>query len=132
MAGTTVDTPEGPRAIEALQVGDLVISYDEEKDIVTTAPVTHTFVSLGCDHLIINGTLEVTSSHPFLVHGSWVKSGDIQIGDEFVDRQGNAVAVRSIEHVSKGVRVYNITVGGTHTFYADGLLVHNKFPDPFG
>jgi intein/homing endonuclease len=78
----------------------------------------------------LNGQLEVTGSHPFRVGANWINVEDLQIGDELTDSAGNLIVVASLERVDKGVRVYNIEVGNTHTFFVDGTLVHNKIPDP--
>ena len=38
---------------------------------------------------------------------------------------GGSVTVVNVQTVARGVRVYNIEVDGTHTFFANGMLVHN-------
>ena len=43
-----------------------------------------------------------------------------------LEEDGSPVAVTSIERINKGVRVFNLAVGETGTFFAGKILVHNK------
>lgn len=36
------------------------------------------------------------------------------------------IEIRAIVPVSGPIQVFNITVGGTHNYFAEGMLVHNK------
>lgn len=136
--GTTVATPNGPVPIELLEVGDLVLSQplnaptDDDKSLLVTASVTRTYKSIECESLMINGTIRVTSSHPFFVNGEWKLAGDLVVGDSLVRADGFHVRVDTVARIDRGVRVYNIEVDGTHTFLVDGILVHNKPGDPQG
>lgn len=55
---------------------------------------------------------------------------ELRPGDELTTECGDHLVISSVDGVSRGVRVYNIAVGGTNTFFANGILVHNKGPDP--
>lgn len=39
---------------------------------------------------------------------------------------GRPILIRSMAVVSGEVEVFNLTVGGPHTYFAEGVLVHNK------
>lgn len=131
VAGTVVETQDGPVPIEAIEIGDEVLSLDDEGQRVF-ATVTRTYRTLGDEYLLINGSMRVTPTHPFWVDGVWVIAGDLKAGNELAGVDGSPMLVDSIESVKFGVRVYNIEVEGTHTFFVDGVLVHNKDPDPEG
>jgi intein/homing endonuclease len=62
----------------------------------------------------------------------WINAQELKIGDKLLGKNGEIKVVESIEEISVGVRSYNIQVGNDHTFFADGVLVHNKEPDPQG
>ena len=53
-----------------------------------------------------------------------MKAGELRIG-EMLSTMGGSVTVVNVQTVARGVRVYNIEVDGTHTFFANGMLVHN-------
>jgi hypothetical protein len=133
-----VETPDGPLPIELLEVGDAVLSasLDESgylsEDILVTATVLKTYKSIECEYLLINGLIQVTESHPFYVNGEWKFAGDLTVGDELIGADGVPVIIEMIDTLDRGVRVYNIEVDKTHTFIADGILVHNKPPNPQG
>jgi len=125
LAGSLVATPAGNVRIESLKKGDPV--YSEGADgSKKPSVVTRTYVVEAFSYLVINGNLRVTSTHPFYVNGSWVQAGDIRTGQSLLNKSGARVQVVTIEQVNRGVRVYNIEVEGTHTFFVNGVLVHNK------
>ncbi|MDH5268546.1 MAG: Hint domain-containing protein, partial [Candidatus Krumholzibacteria bacterium] len=125
IGGTPVQTPGGEVAIEELREGDRVIGRNADGKI-TVNEVVRTYHTLAVAYLVINGELSVTGTHPFLVGSNWVEAGDLRVGDTLVRSDGTTVLIDSVEPIGFGVRAYNITVSGNHTFFADGILVHNK------
>jgi Fe-S cluster assembly scaffold protein SufB len=74
--GSTVTTPDGVKTIEALAVGDKVLSYDDEKGELTFRPITaKRFSGLQPVHTVSVGErkLDVTANHPFY---SYAYDGD--------------------------------------------------------
>jgi hypothetical protein len=132
LSGTIVDTPEGGIPIEDIEIGDIVVGWDEEAGKLTDSRVLQIFGSVQLSYVVINGSIKVTDDHPFRLAGRWVTAAELQPDDELIDIDGNPIVVTQIERVDRGVRVYNIEVDGTHTFYANGVLVHNKIPTPQG
>jgi hypothetical protein len=126
LAGTPVETEHGTRAIETLAVGDKVIGAAEGE--IHRGTVTHIFRSIELGYYVINGEVRVTGTHPFLTERGWVVASELCVGDRLQGPNGEAVVVESIGNVARAVRAYNITVDGDHTFFAGGLLVHNKPP----
>jgi hypothetical protein len=124
VAGTKVRTPNGDMEIQNLRVGDQVYSSNALGDLVV-ATVNSTHRALAVNYLLINGSTGVTSEHPFRAGNAWVDAGQLMTGD-VISRINGTSTVVSIARVERGVRVYNIEVGGTHTFFANGWLVHNK------
>ncbi|MCA9726438.1 MAG: Hint domain-containing protein [Candidatus Eisenbacteria bacterium] len=124
LAGTQVATPSGNVSIEDLVVGDEVL-VSSLGGTATTGMVRRTYCTLASGYYLINGELGTTSSHPFRVGGKWVPAEALRTGQQVVGRAG-VTTIESIEWVPRGARVYNIEVDEAHTFYVDGLLVHNK------
>ncbi len=131
MAGTLVETLDGAVAIEDLHVGDRILGLSDDGEVAVNE-VVETYRTLAVEFFIINDEISVTGTHPFLVGGDWIEAQDIRVGDILAGSGGTAVPVNSIQLVEHGVRVFNVSVSGDHTFFAGGILVHNKPPDPEG
>lgn len=116
-----VNTPDGLKPIESLQIGDAVYSQDENGNR-TVGFVSRTLGTTSCNYLIINDNIRVTETHPFSSSGTWRNAGDLAIGNYLA----NGVRINSVQRVEKGVRVYNIEVEPHHMFFVDNMLVHNK------
>ena len=129
--GTKVLMADGTRKdIEDISIGDYVASYDEETgervSSRVTGTISHTPAEMGDHYLIVNGKMRVTPNHPVLLNGEWREIGSAKIGDHMTDINGSTVAITSIDKVYKKAPTYNLEVDGTHTYYAEDLLVHNK------
>ncbi len=125
-AGTQILLPSGLINIEDIRIGDLVLSRADSHDpSLVSARVSHVSSHLVYGYLVLNGKLRVTANHPIYVNGRWAQAGAIQVGDSLADNEGNIVRVDSVEVVDGWVRVYNFEVAGQHTYFADGIFVHN-------
>ena len=77
-------------------------------------------------HLLVNGTMHMTPSHPVRTKGEWVEIGKMNVGDTLTAADGEAVPITSIERIDGKVNVYNFTVNPYGTYVAAGIIVHNK------
>ena len=130
---TKIKTPLGYATIKSLKKGDLVKSYNLKIDTEVDSEVTETF--LHKDHggyLVLNGNIKTTSNHPFYSNGEWVVAGELSIGDKILHVDGLEHTVESIEEHDDQIDVYNIEVDGTHNYYAEDYLVHNKGLESLG
>jgi hypothetical protein len=94
---------------------------------MTSSKVRKTFYHEKTDgYLIVNDFLRLTTNHPMYVNGEWKTAGEINIGDSLLDKDGNVVVVTSIELVDETVPTYNLEVAGTHNYFAEDILTHNK------
>ena len=132
-AGTRVECPSGPRAIEALSVGDEVWTFDERTGNVHTGVVTRTFAHppAACLRVHLQGgaALVVTENHPVFARGGWVVAGALAPGDVLLRRNASGrverVEVARVEREAPQP-VYNLSVAEHATYFAEGVLVHNK------
>ena len=133
---TPVATPLGERPIGSLEVGDAVVTWSEaggfrirEVGEVHRAPARERLLVLTAS----GAELEVTPHHPFFdpVDGGWREAGQLVAGD-VVYRLGEGLDEDVVVDVSPlvgGGEVVHLTVDGPEaTFFADGVLVHNKSP----
>ena len=112
--------------IEHIKVGDQILtrsdSQNEELVIATVQGVSQHLVK---GHLIVNDSLRVTPEHQLYVNDEWIYAGNIKLGDKLLDADNRIIKVESIDIKEELVTVYNIIVNKYHTYFADGLYVHN-------
>ncbi|AIQ14924.1 hypothetical protein PDUR_25855 [Paenibacillus durus] len=131
VGGTKVQTDEGEKPIEKIEVGDKVLSKDEVTGEVAYKVVTATFNHESDEIYKIHvgdQVIESTYNHPFYVEGKgWTFVKDLKPGDLLVQSDGNTLKIDSIEVERKHVTVYNMTVDEFHTYFVSGLgiWVHN-------
>jgi hypothetical protein len=133
-AGTLVSTPDGLIPIEQLEIGDWVLTYNEETGEIGPYQITDTMFHLDplIVYLLIDGELVVTTpEHPFYTSQSeWVNAGELTVGNEI---RALDWAVGEVEHIYTAATpqlMYNLTVDTAHTFFVgeEQWLVHNAGP----
>ena len=133
VAGTTVLTTLGKKAIETIQVGDTVPCVDHITGEATEKKVVSTSVN-KVNRLIeleINGNIiQCTETHPFQVKGKgWVDACDLQPGDVVYTKDWDTAVVQSVNLIEfeEPVEVFNFEVEDCHTYFVGDtlVLVHN-------
>jgi hypothetical protein len=133
LAGTQiVMADETYKNIEDISVGDLVKSYDENKNRIEDKQVTHIFhhipKEMGDYYLVINNKLRVTPNHQFYVEGDWIFADELKIGDSLF-YPSTDYTVFSIEKKFERTYTYNFEVEGHHNYFvamdSTDVLVHN-------
>jgi uncharacterized protein YfaS (alpha-2-macroglobulin family) len=119
-------TDHSTKPIEEVKPGDKVLTRAVDTDDLTAARVTAVHRVEVDGYWLINGTVKVTQNHKLWVNGWWREAGKIEIGDNLVNAAGQPVAVTSMAWQGGRETVYNLTVEGYHTFFASGVLAHNK------
>jgi len=140
LPGTLVATPDGPRPIEELQVGDLVLSQREGD--LAQAPQRVTQVFRGVTERVIRiqftqlprppPALRCTPEHPFWVLGEgWVPAGQLRPGDLLLGADGAPQRILTVEARDERASHHNLEVEGWHTYFVSGgenqtpVWVHN-------
>ena len=123
-AGTAVATPAGPRPIEALAPGDVVLSG-------RGAPVAVRIAAIARDEVVEVETegaiLETTREHPLLLsRGSFREVAGLTRLSFLRSLDGGVARVRSVRPTGRTALVYEIEVDEPHTYVAGGFVVHNK------
>lgn len=142
-AGTQVVTRDGPKAIEALQEGDEVLSWDEATGEQGFRPVVRTFQNQTEElvHLRVQvdgeaRLIRCTAEHPFWTdaHG-WVSAARLSTGMQVDLADGGNADVVEVSIQPDACAVYNVEIEGWHTYYVlpDGVvdvqlavLAHNR------
>jgi len=141
-AGTQVIMADArtTKPIEALHIGDSVLAHNGIQHVSTTVlarivPLPKRVYKLT----FLNGnSLTLTDSHPISTEQGWKSLSPRATKKENPDLAVTTLLPGDIVHTVDGVctlisiepgdvvQIFNITVGDPHTFYADGILVHNK------
>jgi hypothetical protein len=153
LAGTKISLFGGEDInIEDVKVGDKVLSYNLKTSEYLGVTV-HELESPVCKgyYKINNELLYVTDDHPIYIKKKngvvgWMSIDskktagdparvelidDLKIGDELFTSSNEWKTIESIEYVEGEIETFNLKeVGDTHTFFANGVLVHNKHGGP--
>jgi len=136
---TTILTPEGYVPVKSLKVGDYVMSYAFDQNVLSLARITGIKQGFGkCIQFRSDSghTLKVTADHPvyspetmtYIKASSWQFDGLSKV--YIVEQNKLKTAIATISKIdSKKIRVFDITVDSPfNNFIANGILVHNKTP----
>ena len=140
VAGTLVMTDRGLRPIEEIEVGDLVLSRDDETGETAYKPVTElirrhdreiwelTLQVVGENGEITTTKFETTDDHPWrTVEGEWLATGELVGGMQILRATGEAATVESVVHTHRTARTFNLEVADFHSYFVGevGVWVHN-------
>ena len=140
--GTLVETPNGPQEINNLTVGDPVYAYEDGELVVVDVEKCYVGQAEGYHTVTFdNGSdFKVTSEHPVYVRineeWTWMSVKELNRYDEVMilnmDESLTVGRVLSNQYQESDfpVEVYNLEVDDPHTYFAEGVLVHNKDMKP--
>lgn len=124
------------KRIADVKENDVIMAYDTETHKIDTALVlrvmkhtvdTYPIVTLS----LSNGTsIQCTNNHPFWCKSQWLRADELRKNDILYvhDGKSNAlqpVTITDLRISTENKEVYNITTT-KHTYFANGILVHNK------
>jgi len=122
------------KAIKHVKLGDVVMGQNEYgvmKPNVVTKLYHHQYEENNMEEfkiLRVNGHLQMTPEHPVFTQRGIVDAGDLRLGDTLTTTDGT-VSISSIEEAPRIPQVYNLRVYPDHTYFANGIKVHNKGGD---
>jgi RHS repeat-associated protein len=136
-AGTLVETADGPKPIEEVELGELVWSRDELTGETALRSVVQRFVTRDTPVLELRlqhddgseESLTVTPTHPIYVEGrGWVTAEELRAGDVLASATDRRSVVVGRTDLGQRRTVYNFEVAGLHTYFVgEGeVWVHNN------
>lgn len=141
VAGTLVETEHGLRAIETIEVGDLVLSRDEATGVTVLKPVTElirrhnrivwklTLATAGDDGNAVTAVFETTDDHPWRTTAStWAKTMNLKPGMQILRARGSPAIVVSAENSGNPQPTFNLEVADFHSYFVGDqrIWVHNS------
>ena len=129
--------------IEEMNIGDMVLSYDERTRKIVPCKVAKVFShsprEMADYYLLINDGLRVTPNHRFYSDGKWVYAGNLKMGDLLFSQDRNSnYQVYSVKKIYEREQSFDLEVENCHTYFVsvpyDGVdvLVHNGDTEPGG
>ena len=134
VAGTAVLTAAGKKAIETVQIGDVIPCVDhitgetaEKRVVSTTVNKVNRLIELDIDGEVIR----CTETHPFQVKGKgWVDAAELVPNDAVYTKDWGTATVKSVSllELDEPVEVFNFEVEDCHTYFVGEqcILVHNS------
>lgn len=112
LEGTGILMEDGStKPIESVRAGDVVLGYDDLNSRMVAAKVLAVHNPTTADaYFVVNGTLRVTATQPFLSRGKWIRLGDLAVGDPLTAADGTEPAILDLHRVDKKVTVFNLQV----------------------
>ena len=130
VAGTKIAVPNGYKHIEDMECGDTILCFDD-RGIQRSSKViaTHIHQKEKVIRVTLWGgsTFTLTPNHWCLTaDNEFMEIGDFAEDDGLVFINNKILPITHIEEIEKPTVVYNLTVEKYHTYYANGIKVHNK------
>ena len=133
---------EHPVIASDVAYADYCIVELGESELVS-AKIINMFFDFAETYFLINGEIKVTGEHPFFVKvpegfylptkgqsseefWAWEYVRNLEVGQIMYDKDMNEVPVDSIEEIEEEIEIVNIDVDTNNTYFAEGILVHNK------
>jgi predicted lipid-binding transport protein (Tim44 family) len=127
-AGTRIATPTGAVAVEQLRIGEAVLSRDANGQPVT-AVVRAVYAVQPEEYFELHAgghVLCVTAEHPVqTAPGTWMRADHLAASTALGTAEGPVTLDGVVRHPAAGF-AYNLLVSPGGTFFANGVLVHNK------
>ena len=133
---------EHPVIASEVSYAEYCITELGESEIVTSK-IINMFFDFSDTYYVINGDIKVTGEHPFFVKipdgyylptegqsseefWCWEYVRNLGVGQIMYDKDMKEVPIDTIEEIEKEIEIVNIDVDNNNTYFAEGILVHNK------
>ena len=133
---------EHPVIASEVSYAEYCITELGESEIVTSK-IINMFFDFSDTYYVINGNIKVTGEHPFFVKipdgyylptegqsseefWCWEYVRNLGVGQIMYDKDMKEGPIDTIEEIEKEIEIVNIDVDSNNTYFAEGILVHNK------
>jgi len=127
--GMKITTPNGLKNIEDINIGDVVIGFNNLTKKMKKNKVIKKYEYLKEEmtnyYFIINNKIKIGPRNEIFVNNIWKKTEDLKIGD-ILYGENKKIIINSIKKVYERAKTYALEVEKNHNFFLGGVLVHNK------
>ena len=133
---------EHPIIASDVAYADYCITELGESELVTSK-IINMFFDFSDSYFVINGDIKVTGEHPFFIKipegfylptkgqnseefWCWEYVRNLEVGQIVYDKDMKEISIDTIEEIEEEIEIVNIDVDGNNTYFAEGILVHNK------
>lgn len=132
-AATRVKTRRGLRRIDSLSVGDEVVSWTRDGGLCSQ-PILRIYRHAPQEVFQLGDSplSRVTANHPIFraSNNDFVRADELMENDELLEMSDSGVRTRVVNGAElppvNVEPVFNLQVAQTETYFAEGILVHNK------
>ena len=133
-ADTLVHTKDGLKPIYQIEIGEKVLSFDEDSKVISYQSVINVIQNDCTDNLIeisleSGEVIRATKEHPFYVQDiGWILAEKLSVNHSLLLHNGEISLISKVGEIPMYGKVYNFTVNETHTYFVgkEGVLVHNN------
>ncbi|NQV17777.1 MAG: Hint domain-containing protein [Armatimonadetes bacterium] len=129
---TRISTASGEKFIQDMQIGDRVPDKEGKIQTVEEVFIRNYEGDIFTIHTADNKQLHVTPEHPFWVRKDkgtdnfgWKPVKDLKTGYYLCSPGQENIRIEKIEKRQFKGKVYNCEVSNSHTYLAEGFIVHN-------
>lgn len=134
LAGTLVKTENGLIAIEKIETGTKVLSYNLDKQKTEYQTLLQTFTHFAEKYIEIHTeseVLEVTGAHLFYIPDTqkWIAASQLTTAMHLMNENRQKAAIKALNIIKKEVPTYNIEVAENHNYFVGknrSILTHNE------
>ncbi|MES9854782.1 MAG: RHS repeat-associated core domain-containing protein [Candidatus Thiodiazotropha sp. L084R] len=134
-ANTLVSTKAGFKRIDEIEIGDVVLSFNEatgknEYQSVLAVISSDKRTEIVTIELESGSFIEATPEHLIFADGRWVQARELLEGMVLKGADGESARISKVDRAVRSETVYDLTVEKNHNFYIteEQILVHNISP----
>ena len=133
---------EFPIVASEVAYADYCITELGETELLP-AKIVNMFFDFADSYFVINGDIKTTGEHPFFIKipagfylttrgqnseefWAWEYVRNLEVGQIMYDKDMKEITIDTIEEIEEEIEIVNIDVDGNNTYFAEGILVHNK------
>jgi len=126
--GTMILMADGTeKAIEHINIGDKIKTFSDPLSMdFSEGEVIQVWQHIVVEYMIINHKIKVTPEHQVYSNYRFTDAGLLMVGDWLLNSDGKKIFIESIERDHDVISVYNLNIDPQHTYFADGIFVHNQ------
>ena len=125
LEGTLIETPTGLVAIEALELGDEIISFNLETNEKQVSVINGLDVSTENHYYVLNDTISASGEQYFYINKGIEKIKNFDATHKLINTDSTEVLIGNYTRKDAVVTTYKITsITPNSNYYANTFLVH--------